>query len=122
MISYEPPETKVVNIGDYIQGLGTVLDPDDEEMAAFIEEIASRARRSSQATAQAEIKLVRCAFCGVYGQWEMWHIYNPWKMRHIFTPVCYNCRRLYMVDHGKAQELIDEWAKEDECKQMTEED
>lgn len=120
MISYETPKQEAFGVGDYIDGLGTVLDPDDDEMTAFIEEMASRVRRVSQETAKAEIKLVRCALCGVYGQWEMWHVYDPWEMRHIFMPVCYSCRRRYMVDHGKAREMIDEWTKEDECKQSTE--
>lgn len=120
MISYEPPKQEAFGAGDYIDGLGTVLDPDDDEMTAFIDEMASGARQSSQATAQDEIKLVRCVFCGEYGQWEMWHIYDPWEMRHMFTPVCYSCRRRYMVDRGKAQEVIDEWKKENECKQLTE--
>lgn len=68
MISYEPPKQEAFGVGNYIDGLGTVLDPDDDEMTAFIEEMESRVRRSSQAAAQAEIKLVRCFFCGVYGQ------------------------------------------------------
>lgn len=120
MISYEPPNQEAFGVGDYIDGIGTVLDPDDEEMAAFIEEMTSRARRSSQVTAKAEIKLVKCAFCGEYGKWEMWHIYDPWEMRHIFTPVCYSCRRQYFVGCDEAREVIDEWSKEDECKQLTE--
>lgn len=122
MISYEPPNQEVFGVGDYIEGLGTVLDPDDDEMTAFIEEMESRARRDSQATAKGEIKLVRCSFCGVYGQWRMRYIYDPWKMRHMFTTVCYSCCRKYFVDYDKALEVIDEWAKEDECKKPTEGD
>lgn len=80
MISYEPPKQEAFGVGDYIDGLGTVLDPDDDEMSSFIEALELRASRSSQATNQSEIKLVKCVFCGVYGQWEMWHIYNPWEM------------------------------------------
>lgn len=37
MISYGSPVTKAVNIEDCIEGLGTVLDPDNEEMVAFME-------------------------------------------------------------------------------------
>ena len=113
MISYEPPKQEAFGVGDYIGGVGTVLDPDDGEMAALIEEAVARARR-------AEIKLVRCVFCNEYGQWERWHIYDPFEMRHIFVPVCYNCRRLYFGGRDKAREVVDEWTEEDECKQLTE--
>lgn len=37
MISYEPPKQEAFGVGDYIDGIGTVLDPDDEEMVAFME-------------------------------------------------------------------------------------
>lgn len=42
MISYEPPKQEVFGVGDYIDGLGTVLDPDDEEMVAFMEGIGTK--------------------------------------------------------------------------------
>ena len=35
--SYEPPKQETVEIGEYIDGIGTVLDPDDEEMIGFLE-------------------------------------------------------------------------------------
>lgn len=29
MITYEPPEQQEVNVGDHVEGIGTVVDPDD---------------------------------------------------------------------------------------------
>lgn len=57
MISYEPPETKVVSIGDYIEGLGTVLDPDDEEIVALMENVAMGGAMDND-------RLLPCPFCG----------------------------------------------------------
>lgn len=42
MISYEPPKQEAFGVGDYIDGIGTVLDPDDEEMVAFMEGIGTK--------------------------------------------------------------------------------
>lgn len=39
MISYEPPRQEIVHVGDYMPGLGTVLDPDNEVMASLMESI-----------------------------------------------------------------------------------
>ena len=39
MISYEPPKQETFGVGDYIDGLGTVLDPDNEVMASLMESI-----------------------------------------------------------------------------------
>lgn len=38
-ITYEPPKQKAVSVGKHIEGLGTVLDPDDEGMAALMENV-----------------------------------------------------------------------------------
>lgn len=39
MISYEPPTREAIGAGDYIDGLGTVLDPDNKVMASLMESI-----------------------------------------------------------------------------------
>lgn len=39
MISYEPPEQEAFDVGDYIDGIGKVLDPDDEVTASLMESI-----------------------------------------------------------------------------------
>ena len=45
MISYEPPKQEAFCVGDYIDGLGTVLDPDDELMATFLKSMDEETRR-----------------------------------------------------------------------------
>lgn len=42
MISYEPPKQEAFGVGDYIDGIGTVLDPDDEEMVSLMESISGQ--------------------------------------------------------------------------------
>lgn len=42
MISYEPPKQKVVSIGEHIDGIGTVLDPDDDVMDSFLKQMNER--------------------------------------------------------------------------------
>ena len=32
MITYEPPEQQEVNVGDHVEGIGTVMDPDNFEV------------------------------------------------------------------------------------------
>lgn len=45
MISYEPPKQEAFGVGDYIDGIGTVLDPDDEEMASLMESIGGQTKQ-----------------------------------------------------------------------------
>lgn len=42
MISYEPPKQEAFGVGDYIDGIGTVLDPDNEVMASLIKSIGEQ--------------------------------------------------------------------------------
>ena len=37
MVSYDPIEQKAVEIGEHIDGIGTVLDPDDESVVKLME-------------------------------------------------------------------------------------
>lgn len=45
MICYEPPKQETVGIGEHIEGIGTVLDPDDELMATFLKSMEEETRR-----------------------------------------------------------------------------
>lgn len=45
--TYEPPKQETVEIGEHIDGIGTVLDPDDEEMIGFLE-LASKRREATK--------------------------------------------------------------------------
>ena len=45
MISYEPPKQEAFGVGDYIDGIGTVLDPDNEVMASLIKSIGEQTKQ-----------------------------------------------------------------------------
>lgn len=45
MICYEPPKQEAVGIGKHIDGIGTVLDPDDELMATFLKSMEEETGR-----------------------------------------------------------------------------
>lgn len=45
--TYEPPKQETMEIGEHIDGIGTVLDPDDEEMIGFLE-LASKRREATK--------------------------------------------------------------------------
>lgn len=45
--TYEPPKQETVEIGEHIDGVGTVLDPDDEEMIGFLE-LASKRKEATK--------------------------------------------------------------------------
>jgi hypothetical protein len=45
MICYKPPNQEAVGIGEHIEGIGTVLDPDDELMATFLKSMEDETRR-----------------------------------------------------------------------------
>lgn len=45
--TYEPPKQETLEIGEHIDGIGTVLDPDDEEMIGFLE-LASKRREATK--------------------------------------------------------------------------
>ena len=45
MISYEQPKQEAFGVGDYIDGIGTVLDPDNEVMASLIKSIGKQTKQ-----------------------------------------------------------------------------
>lgn len=45
MISYEPPKQEAFGVGDYIDGIGTVLDPNDKEMVSLMESIGRQTKQ-----------------------------------------------------------------------------
>lgn len=42
MIDYKEPRQRTVEIGEYIDGVGVVLDPDNEVMASLMESIGGQ--------------------------------------------------------------------------------
>ena len=65
MITYESPEQVSVNIGDHIEGIGTVLDPDDEVMSEFLRDlniVLERDRELSRQHAELVLKENRTKF------------------------------------------------------------
>ena len=53
--TYEPPKQEAVEIGEHIDGIGTVLDPDDEEMIGFLE-LASKRKEATKMTAKVKVE------------------------------------------------------------------
>ena len=45
MICYEPPKQEAVGMGEHIEGIGTVLNPDNELMATFLKSMEEETRR-----------------------------------------------------------------------------
>lgn len=59
MISYEPPKQEAFGVGDYIDGIGTVLDPDDEEMASLIESICEQTKQIDDSIRATTVQIAR---------------------------------------------------------------